>query len=40
MIVSKQIIEASNGTIDFMTYQDIGSSFVFSFEIEVVECIL
>ena len=37
LIVSKQIIEASNGQLHFVSETNIGSSFAFSFEIEVID---
>ena len=37
MIVTKQIIEASNGILDYISFQNIGSTFVFTFEVEVLD---
>ena len=37
LIITKQIIEASNGKLDFVSQENIGSTFLFSFEIEVIK---
>ena len=36
MIVSKQIIEALGGQLDFSSQFQVGSSFVFSFQMEAI----
>ena len=35
LIITKQIIEASNGKLDFISKENVGSMFSFAFEVEL-----